>query len=197
MAEAVPLLFGQVWSHRSEHFHKGLDQLDQSFLVGATRCPVTQRLVDQLLHSGDGGIEGERFVVARHHLDRSVQRPDKLDLERALSIVAMTQRPDILGQPPDPLQPGRGDTADGLDALGRPVEVLLRRTREQHVESQRVGTVAVERLDGLHEIAPRLAHGLTAHRDHSLIEKVRERFRVLQHAHVHEHLLEEARRSGA
>src|SRR5680860_276180 len=132
----MPQLLGDVGGHRRQQLQQRIDQLAHYSRVPAARGPVAIGVIDELVQTRYGGVEREPLEVLTHYLDRAVH----LARERLVEgrLVQVCDAPDsavVLAQPPHALQPRECDTADRQHTLFRPVEVLLRRAGEQHVEA--------------------------------------------------------------
>ena len=88
--------------------------------------------------------------------------------------------------------PGQPAVA-AVEAGVAPLDFLLGRGDEHHVEPQRVGADLLQHRVGIDDVALRLRHHVAVLQHHPLGEQVRERLAVVDHPEVAEHPGEEAR----
>ena len=95
----------------------------------------------------------------------------------------------LIHQPPD--APQEPDAP--LEARVGPLDFVLRRRDEHHVEAQGVGAVAPDHVVGIDDVALRLRHDVAVLQHHPLRQQARERFVVLDQPEVAEDAAEEPR----
>ena len=78
---------------------------------------------------------------------------------------------ELIDQAPDAGE----ETPAALEPGVRPLDLLLRRRHEHHVEPQRVGAELLDHVVGIDDVALRLRHDLAVLEDHALREQARER----------------------
>ena len=96
---------------------------------------------------------------------------------------------DLIDEPPD----ARQEAEASLEAGVGPLDLLLGRRHEHHVEPQRVGAVLLDHVVGIDHVPLRLRHDLPVLEHHALRQQARERLVEVRQADVAEHPAEEAR----
>ena len=213
MAEHVPHLFGRVRRERRDHQDQRVDRLAQhgdgrQSLDPAGRWFAAPRpavhggfaervqLVDELHQRRHRGVQVHPlFDVARHAADRVVRLPP----ERLLGVGAVGTalgdalaadglRP-VIDEPPDAHQ----EPEAALEARVAPLDFLLRRRDEHHVQPQRVGAVFLQHVVGIDDVALGLRHHGAALEHHALRQQALERLVEVDQPDVAQHAREEAR----
>ena len=87
----------------------------------------------------------------------------------------------------------RQEPADTRNAIFLPIQIAVRRRREQRIHARRIRPIARDHLVGRHHIALRLRHLRAVLDHHALREQPRHRLIVLDQPHVAHHLGPEAR----
>ena len=211
--EQVPQFLGGVRRERRQHHDQRIHRLPQH---GNGLCPLDashRRLtarrnavrgalaeivdrVDQLHQRRHGGVEVHPLLdVHGDAANRVVRFPPQLALR--VGAVVATRR-DALAA--DRLRPVIDDapnaeekTEAALEPGVGPLDFLLRRRDEHHVQTQRVGAVLLHHVVGIDDVALRLRHDVAVLHQHALREQALERLVEVDQAHVAQHAREEAR----
>jgi len=143
-ADSMPELLCDVRSEGGEE--------DEEWLEYFARRRLQALLLVDADHEGSyGGIEGELLDVLRHLADQLVQA---LEFFLGSGRVSDTQTVGRVVQPPQLTE----EAVYAVDTIGVPGLALLKRTEEHLIQTERVGTVALDDHVGVDDIVHRLTH---------------------------------------
>ena len=140
VAQLLPQLLGHVGG-------KWVQQLQQQLVLGLGRTPLIAQRVDVDHQLGNGGVGLQRVNVLADLLDGAVGNGLQLGADALAGNELLAHRPDLIEE-----------ALAALDGGGVPRGGLLKVADEHLIQAQRVGTVLVDHIVGVDDVAEGLGH---------------------------------------